>query len=245
MEGDQLFEDSLPPFLEPDLRDPVLDLFVDEVLLEAAAARFVPELLLADDLVPDFEPPRADEDFFAPDERALDRVADFEPLFEADLEPPREADLVDFEPALDEDLEDDFEALLFALPLLEDLAALFLAPPADFFAPLFLADEVLLLAEDLAPFLAPDEDPLEPLFREGEEVDEPPEEPLVLDWFVVFDLSSVGIAASFMAFARQPSRLIKATSLYQVSSDNRTPHQVELAYLLWIVRRAHARGLAS
>jgi hypothetical protein len=229
--------------LEPDLRDPVLDLFVDEVLLDAAAARFVPELFFADDLVPDFEPPRADEDFFAP-ERALDRVADFEPLFEADLEPPLEADLVDFEPALD-DLEDDFEALLFAPLLLDDLEALFLAPPADFFAPLFLVDEVLLLAEDLVPFLAPDEDPLEPLFREGEEVEEPPEEPLVLDWLVVFDLSSVGIAASFMAFAQQPSRLIKATSLYQVSSDNRTPHQVEFAYLLWIVRRAHAPGLAS
>ena len=215
-EGVQLFEDSLPPFLEPDLRDPALDRFVEEVLLEAAAARFVPELFFADDLVPDFEPPRADEDFFAPAERALDRVADFEPLFEADLEPPLEADLVDFEPALDVD----FEALLFA-------------------------DEVLLLAEDLVPVLAPDEDPLEPLFREGEEVEEPPDEPLVLDWLVVFDLSSVGIAASFMAFAQQPSRLIKATSLYQVSSDNRTPHQVELAHLLWIVRRAHARALAS
>lgn len=227
--------------MEPDLRDPALDRFVEEVLLEAAAARFVPELFFADDLVPDFEPPRADEDFFAPAERALDRVADFEPLFEADLEPPLEADLVDFEPALDVD----FEALLFAPLLLEDLEALFLAPPADFFAPLFLADEVLLLAEDLVPFLAPDEDPLEPLFREGEEVEEPPDEPLVLDWLVVFDLSSVGIAASFMAFAQQPSRLIKATSLYQVSSDNRTPHQVELAHLLWIVRRAHARALAS
>jgi hypothetical protein len=230
--------------LEPDLRDPVLDRFVEEVLLEAAAARFVPELFFADDLAPDFEPPRAD-DFFAPAERVLDRVADFEPLFEADLEPPLEADLVDFVPALDDDLDDDFEALLFAPLLLEDLAALFLAPPADFFAPVFLADEVLLLAEDLVPFRAPDEDPLEPLFREGEEVEEPPEEPLLLDWLVVFDLSSVGIAASFMAFAQQPSRLIKATSLYQVSSDNRTPHQVELAYLLWIVRRAHARGLAS
>ena len=224
-----------------DLRDPVLDRFVEEVLLEAAAARFVPELFFADDLVPDFEPPRTDEDFFAPAERALDRAADFEPLFEADLEPPLEADLVDFEPALDVD----FEALLFAPLLLADLEALFLAPPADFFAPVFLADEVLLLAEDLVPFLAPDDDPLEPLFREGEEVEEPPDEPLVLDWLVVFDLSSVGIAASFMAFAQQPSRLIKATSLYQVSSDNRTPHQVELAHLLWIVRRAHARALAS
>jgi hypothetical protein len=180
------------------LRDPALDLFVDEVLLEAAAARFVPEPFLADDLVPDFEPPRADEDFFAPDERALDREADFEPLFEADLEPPLEADLVDFEPALDEGLEDDFEALFFAPLLVEDFEALFRAPPADFFAPLFLADEALLLAEDLVPFRALDEEPLEPLFREGEEVDEPPEEPLVLDWLVVFDLSSVGIAASFM-----------------------------------------------
>jgi hypothetical protein len=185
-------EDSLPPFREPDLRDPALDLFVEEVLLEAAAARFVPELFLADDLVPDFEPPRAD-DFFAPDERALDREADFEPLFDADLEPLLEADLVDFEPALDED----FEALFFAPLLVEDLEALFLAPPADFFAPLFLADEVALLAADLVPFL-PLEELLEPLFREGEEVDEPPEEPPVLDWFMVFDLSSVGIAASFM-----------------------------------------------
>jgi hypothetical protein len=46
---------------------------------------------------------------------------------------------------------------------------------------------------------------------------------------MVFDLSSVGIAASFKAFAQQPSRLIKATSLYQVSSDIRTIDQVEPA----------------
>jgi hypothetical protein len=156
--------------LEPDLREPALDRFVDEVLLDAAAARFEPELFFAEDLVPDFEPPRAEADFLAP-ERALDREADFEPLFEADFVPLFDEDRdVPFEAVLDED----FEPLLRAPPFAEDFDAL----RVDFFAPLFLEEEAPLRAEDLVPFRDPEELLEPPLFEDVEDVD-PPEELVV------------------------------------------------------------------
>ena len=173
--SDQLFEES-PPFFELDRLDPALDRLVDEVLLEAAAARFVPPaLFFAEERVPaDFEPPRADEvDFFA-----AERVPVLLPAFEA----PREEDLAvpfadDFDalrpPAFEPDLLLDRAALFFAPPLLaEDLAAPLVPVPEDFFAPPFLAppffaDEVPRFALDLVPFLAPEDVLLElPLFVE-------------------------------------------------------------------------------
>jgi hypothetical protein len=214
---------SLPPFFEPDFFEPALDLLVDEVLLEAAAARFVePELFFAEDFVPvDFEPPRADEvDFFEAVERAPDFAADFAPplaadleaddleaddldapfaeafedvravpleaLLEALLEAPLEAPLAaplealleaPFVPVFDADL----EALFFAPPLFaEDFAAPLEAPPEDFFAPVFFEDEAPLLAEDFVPFLALDEELLDPLFLAGPGVADPPDEPVLL-----------------------------------------------------------------
>jgi hypothetical protein len=104
-------------------------------------------------------------------------------------------------------------------------AAVFLAP--DFLAPDFLAPDlaavfraVVFLAPDFfaAVFLAPDF--LAPDFRAPE-----PREllfagvvlPLLLVMLslepIAFDLSSVGIAASFKGLRATPSRLIKATSL--------------------------------
>jgi hypothetical protein len=172
--SDQLFEES-PPFFELDRLDPVLDRLVDEVLLEAAAARFVPpEPFFAEERVlADFEPPRADVvDFFE-----AERVPVLLPVFE----PPRDEDLAvpfadDFDalrpPAFEPVLLLDRAALFFAPPLLaEDLAAplvpvledffalLFLAPP--FLAPPVFADEVPRFALDLVPFLAPEDELLE------------------------------------------------------------------------------------
>ena len=159
----------MPPFFEPDFREPPLDLFVEEVLLDAAAARLVePEPFLAEDLVPaDFAPPRAeDADFLAPDERALDSEPDFEPPFAVDLEADLEAA---FEP--------DFDALFFP-PLFADdfFEALFEAPPEDLFAAVFFEDEAPLFAEDFVPFRELDE-PLEPPRFVELEVVEPPDEP--------------------------------------------------------------------
>nr|WP_244470825.1 hypothetical protein [Microvirga massiliensis] len=59
------------------------------------------------------------------------------------------------------------------------------------------------------------------------------------------DLSSVGISASFRRPRVQPSRLHKATSLYQPGSAERKVLEVEFACFLWILamggtcRRAH------
>ena len=184
----QPFEPSLPPFLEPDFREPALDRFVDEVLLDAAAARFVePEPFLAVDLVPaDFAPPRAEEaDFLDPDDRVPDLEAVFEPPFdedlEVDLEAPFEAPFeAAFEAAFEEDFEEDFAALFLAPPLFaDDFAAPLEVPPADFFAALFFEDEAPLFAEDFVPFLEPDDELLEPPLFAGLEVVEPPEEPVV------------------------------------------------------------------
>jgi hypothetical protein len=158
------------------LREPVLDRFVEEVLLDAAAARFEPVLFFADDLVPDFEPPRAEADFLAP-VRALDREADFEPLFEADFDPVLDEDLVDFfAPVLDEDL-----ALLLRAPLFADDFDALREEPEDFFAPLFLEDEAPLRAEDFVPFLAPDVERFAPPLLAGVEVVDPPEELVLFD----------------------------------------------------------------
>ena len=125
-----------PPFFEPDLREPVPDRLVDEVLLDAAAARFEP-LFFADDLVPDFEPPRAEADFLAP-ERALDREADFEPLLRA---PPFAEDF--------DALRVDFFAPLFLeeeAPLRADVLVPFLEPDEEPFEP-----PLLLVVEDVDP----------------------------------------------------------------------------------------------
>jgi hypothetical protein len=67
---------------------------------------------------------------------------------------------------------------------------------------------------------------------------------LVLISFVL-DLSSVGIAASFKDLHVQPSRLHKATSLYQPSSGERKVLEVEFARFLWILVVGVAHGLAS
>lgn len=206
--GAQLPDDSLlPPFFEPDFLDPALDRFVDEVLLDAAAARFVePAVFFADDFLPAaFVPPRADEDDFF--DAAVER-----PVFEADFAPPRAEDFeapADLEPPFDDFLEDVFEADLvdvrdvpfeapfeaFLAPVFEaafdapflapplfadDLDAVFFAPPEDVFAALFLDDEAPLLVDDLVPFFALDEELLVPLFLDVVEVAEPPEEPAVL-----------------------------------------------------------------
>jgi hypothetical protein len=177
-------------FFEPDR---LLDRLVEEVLLDAAAARFVPVLRLA----VFFAPPRAEERaavFFAP-ERAPDFFA---AVFLAPV----------------------FLAAVFLAPVFR--AAVFLAPPL-FFAPdraaVFLAPDFLVaprLVDFAAVLRAPLFRPLELRFLVGVDVEEPP---FVMPVLSVFDLSSVGIAASFKGLRATPSRLIKATSLYQASSD--------------------------
>jgi hypothetical protein len=168
--------------------DRLLERLVEEVLLEAAAARFVPDLRAA----VFFAPPRAEEReavFFAADLRAVVFLA---PVFFA-------ADL---------------RAVVFLAPV---FFAAVLAPvfAADFFAPDFL---LALRFVDFAAVLRA------PLFRLPElrlffaGVDEE-EPPFIMPVLSMFDLSSVGIAASFKGLRATPSRLIKATSLYQASSD--------------------------
>jgi hypothetical protein len=86
-----------------------------------------------------------------------------------------------FEAPLAPVLEVVFDALFLAPPLFAlDFDAVFLAPPEDVFAALFFDDEAPLLADDLVPFLALDEEPLAPLFLDVVEVPEPPEEPAAL-----------------------------------------------------------------
>jgi hypothetical protein len=118
------------------------------------------------------------------------------------------------------------------------LAAVFRA--AVFFAPVFRAP-VLRAPVLLAPVRAPVDDAFRVvrLLRAGFVS--------VVDSSVVssgmsvltspnqVDLSSVGISASFRRPRVQPSRLHKATSLYQPSSAERKVLEVEFASFLWIL----------
>jgi hypothetical protein len=121
---------------------------------------------------------------------------------------------------LDEDVLEDFAAVR------DDEPALFFAPDfAEVFRPLAEPRFALLLfADDEA-------DPLLPA-------------PLVLI-SLVLDLSSVGIAASFKDLHVQPSRLHKATSLYQASSGYRKVSEVERVRFLWILLFIARDRLAS
>jgi hypothetical protein len=256
-----------PPFFEDER-------LVDEVLLEAAAARFVEPPFLAEDRDADFVPPRADEraeDF--DDERALDfdpvflaavrLVADLVPLFFAPVFLAAVFLAPDF-------LAADFVPLFFAADLVPDffaadfvplfLAAVFLAP--DFFAAVFFAPDfvpLFLAADFFAPdffaavFFAPDLlldflllfEPLRELLFFAEPVVDPLDVPALVPMSSIgFDLSSVGIAASFKGLRATPSRLFKATSLYQASSEYRTVLKVEDTFLLWIFLRCHPSRLA-
>jgi hypothetical protein len=101
----------------------------------------------------------------------------------------------------------------FAAPVLAlvFLALVFLAPAVDFaaarfvVAPAFLAPAFLPLVEPLLFRAVLDAEPLAALL------------PVLVSLMV--DLSSVGIVASFKGLRVQPSRLHKATSLYQASSE--------------------------
>jgi hypothetical protein len=176
------------------------------VRLEAAAARCIT-------LDPPLEEPLL-EDFVAP--RLAERAEDFEPDLRDDdflLERPFAEDfLADFlAPVLvDFRAEDFFEPAFVLLAAL--LVPLFFAPL--FFVPLFLA-ALFLAALFLDPFL---EDVLErplPLV----EPPPPPVNPPIIS-LSMFDLSSVGIIASFKGPRVEPSRLHKATALYQLSSED-------------------------
>jgi hypothetical protein len=127
------------------------------------------------------------------------------------------------------------------------LAAVFLAA---FFAPAFLA------AVFFAPvFFAPVREPVVEDFRgarllRGAFVGVADSSPVSSGVSVLMspnqvDLSSVGISASFKCLRVQPSRLHKATSLYQPSSGERKVLEVEFARFLWILVVGVARGLAS
>lgn len=157
-----------PPFLD-ERRETFPDFFVEEVRLEAAAARNVLLEPLRDDppfvlREADFVPPRLDERADEPDfvERADDRDVVFEPEREAALrpdfaavrlvlfEPEGEADFVDFAA----DLRVDFAALLALVRLAADFLALLRAVDL---VPLFLAALfVPEVREDFAALLVPD-----------------------------------------------------------------------------------------
>jgi hypothetical protein len=140
----------------------VPDFFVEDVRLDAAAARFAG---LAE--VRDFEAVLLTADFAAP---LLElRAAGFLAAERAEVfEPPRAEERAEVERAEDflaADLEVDFAAVFFAVVFLApdltaDLAAVFLAPDltadlaAVFFAVVFLAPD--LTADLAAVFLAPD-----------------------------------------------------------------------------------------
>jgi hypothetical protein len=181
----QLFE-LLPfdfDFFEERFAPTLPDLFVAEVRLDAAAARCVLPLLFVDFFAERFAPPRADEraaDFFV--ERVADLAADF-------LAPDRAFDVDFFAAFLVAFLAVFlvaffvvFLAELFELVLLEVLAADFLAVFAALFLAPVLADFLPLFEPRF--FAVDDPDPLEP-----------PPRPVLMS--LGFDLSSVGIAASF------------------------------------------------
>jgi hypothetical protein len=251
------------------------DRLVDEVRLEAAAARrvvpffavvlreavLVPlrtverdavfRVVRAADLVPRFAAV-----FFAPVFRAVVfRAAVF-------LAPARFVAL--FAPLL---------AAVFFAPVFRAVvfrAAVFLAPArfvalfaprlaavflAAFFAPAFLA-AVFFAPVFFAPvLLAPVREPVVEDFRgarllRGAFVGVADSSPVSSGVSVLMspnqvDLSSVGISASFKCLRVQPSRLHKATSLYQPSSGERKVLEVEFARFLWILVVGVAHGLAS
>ena len=235
-----LADDFAADFLAPDFApDFAVDFFAPDLAEEDLAE----EDLALEDLVPD----DFAEDFFAPDlavDLALDFAADlvpddfaadfFAPLlalddFAADRAPPF-ADEADFlapvlaalfaEPDFDEDVPEDFAAVRDAEP------ALFFAPAfAGVFRPLVEPRFALLLFAD---------DEAEPLL---------PAPPVLIS--LVLDLSSVGIAASFKDLHVQPSRLHKATSLYQASSGYRKVSEVERVRFLWILLFSRLDRLAS
>jgi hypothetical protein len=123
------------------------------------------------------------------------------------------------------------------------LAAVFFAPV--FFAPVFFAPVLL----------APVREPVVEDFRgarllRGAFVGMADSSPVSSGVSVLMspnqvDLSSVGISASFKCLRVQPSRLHKATSLYQPSSGERKVLEVEFARFLWILVVGVAHGLAS
>jgi hypothetical protein len=166
-------------FFEERFAPTLPDLFVAEVRLDAAAARCVLPLLFVDFFAERFAPPRADEraaDFFV--ERVADLAADF-------LAPDRAFDVDFFAAFLAVFLVAFFVvflAELFELVLLEVLAADFLAVFAALFLAPVLADFLPLFEPRF--FAVDDPDPLEP-----------PPRPVLMS--LGFDLSSVGIAASF------------------------------------------------
>jgi hypothetical protein len=132
------------------------------------------------------------------------------------------------------------------------LAAVFLAA---FFAPAFLA-AIFFAPVFFAPvLLAPVREPVVEDFRgarllRGAFVGMADSSPVSSGVSVLMspnqvDLSSVGISASFKCLRVQPSRLHKATSLYQPSSGERKVLEVEFARFLWILVVGVARGLAS
>jgi hypothetical protein len=176
--------------------------FAEERDVEDFAAVFLaPDFAEDEDLVPDFAELLAavlDEDLAAP---LLDFAAVFDPeLFEAEL---LDAELLEpelFEPEL---LEPDLDEL-FAAPERDDV-------PVDFAALLRAVEVPDLEAPDLAedfepPVLALDELRRALLFFPPDLVLVAPVSP-VNSIVSGFDLSSVGIAASFKGLRVQPSRL--------------------------------------
>jgi hypothetical protein len=213
------------------------DRLVDEVRLEAAAARrvvpFFAVVLREAVLVP---------------LRTVERDAVFRVVRAADLVPRFAA--VFFAPVFRAVV---FRAAVFLAParfvalFAPLLAAVFLAA---FFAPAFLA------AVFFAPvLLAPVREPVVEDFRgarllRGAFVGVADSSPVSSGVSVLMspnqvDLSSVGISASFKCLRVQPSRLHKATSLYQPSSGERKVLEVEFARFLWILVVGVAHGLAS
>jgi hypothetical protein len=218
------------------------DRLVDEVRLEAAAARrvvpFFAVVLREAVLVP---------------LRTVERDAVFRVVRAADLVPRFAA--VFFAPVFRAVV---FRAAVFLAParfvalFAPLLAAVFLAA---FFAPAFLA-AVFFAPVFFAPvLLAPVREPVVEDFRgarllRGAFVGVADSSPVSSGVSVLMspnqvDLSSVGISASFKCLRVQPSRLHKATSLYQPSSGERKVLEVEFARFLWILVVGVARGLAS
>jgi hypothetical protein len=223
------------------------DRLVDEVRLEAAAARrvvpFFAVVLREAVLVP---------------LRTVERDAVFRVVRAADLVPRFAA--VFFAPVFRAVV---FRAAVFLAParfvalFAPLLAAVFLAA---FFAPAFLAAvffaPVFFAPVFFAPvLLAPVREPVVEDFRgarllRGAFVGVADSSPVSSGVSVLMspnqvDLSSVGISASFKCLRVQPSRLHKATSLYQPSSGERKVLEVEFARFLWILVVGVAHGLAS
>jgi hypothetical protein len=232
-------DDLEPEDFEPDFE--LEDFEPEDLELEDFAEDRAPEDFAADFfavvfLAPDFALDRVLDlaaDFFAPDDFAADFAVDFAADRAPDLAPPF-ADAADFfaAPVLAALLPALFVVLDFEDELADDFAAVRDGEPALFFAP----DAVVLrpLLEPLFALLFLADDEAEPLL---------PAPPVLIS--LVLDLSSVGIAASFKDLHVQPSRLHKATSLYQASSDYRKVSEVERVRFLWILLLIPRRRLAS